>query len=248
MIFFFKWEEIEHFGLVLINDRIIPMQNPGVWDQVLIVHLCRGDWYFLELGQKMEFYDQQVAHESLLDDNEQYIQIPYLLSTLFTFLVHVPCSCLHVQLRQRSRSVSVFPRHLFPSSFTVLAFSPWRKSFGLSSAFFITHFIFQCYTTIISISVPSGLSTVCLPFHQSVAETMYIRNYIDEPGGKAACLSDYHFLLSGEIKHFKWRKMTFCGLPENAVSVLVINMWNTKFMRPAADCFINLPFTMWEVF
>lgn len=73
---------------------------------------------------------------------------------------------------------------------------------------------------------------------------MYVRNYVDEPGGKAACLSDYHFLLSDKIKHSKRREITLCGLPENAPSVLVVNTQGTKFMRTAANYFINLPFTM----
>lgn len=75
-----------------------------------------------------------------------------------------------------------------------------EKSFGWNSGFFITHLIFQCYITIISISAPSGLSTV---FHQSVSVSVYVSNDIDDPGGKAACLSDHHFLLSGEIQHSK---------------------------------------------
>lgn len=89
--------------------------------------------------------------------------------------------------------------------------------------------------------LPVGLVQYVSPFHQSVAVST-VRNDIDEPGGKAACLSDYHFLLSGEINYSKWRKITFCGLPENAGSALVIKMWGTKFIRTEANYFINLPF------
>lgn len=60
----------------------------------------------------------------------------------------------------------------------------------------MTHVIFHCYVTTIYIFVPSGLYRECFPSHQSVA---CIRNHTDEPGWKTACLSDYHFLLSGEI-------------------------------------------------
>lgn len=48
-----------------------------------------------------------------------------------------------------------------------------KKSFGLSSAFFMTHLIFQCCILIMSISAPSGLSTVCLPI-SSVSSSEHI--------------------------------------------------------------------------
>lgn len=105
----------------------------------------------------------------LLDHKEKYMQMSYLLSTLFTPLVHVVYSCLDAPKEtlciqnDLSNSVSIFPGHSWLSSFAMLVFAPWKRSLGLTSAFFMTHLIFQCYITVFSISAPSGLCTVYLP-------------------------------------------------------------------------------------
>lgn len=164
----------------------------------------------------------------------------------------------HAQLPQRCRSISKMTIQIQYTYFQSVPCYSFHRNCPLTLQkrvlvwillFFLTHLIIQCYINIISISVPSGFSTAYLSI-SSVSSSERVCGKLSwwARRGKEVCLSDYHFLLSGGIKHYRWRKIIFCGLPENAESVLVINIWGTKFIRSATNYFINLLFSMWEVF
>lgn len=149
----------------------------------------------------------------------------------------IPKKSLNIQ-NDCSNSVSIFSKCSFHHNCPLTLKK--RISVWILLFFWL---IFQCYITIIPISVPSGFSTVYLSI-SSVSSNEHVCDKLNwwARRGKEVCLSEYHFLLSGRIKHSKWRKITFCGLPENAGSVLGITMWGTKFMRSATNYFINLLF------
>lgn len=142
----------------------------------LSVNLCWSDWYFLELGQQMDSY------EHLLKKNICRCLVFFPLCSLFLFVSLFMFTCWtapppYIQ-NDHSNSVSIFPRHSLLSSFTIITLSPSKKV--LVWVLLFSGLIFQCCITIISISVPSGLSTVYLPISpvsssEHVCEKLYWR-------------------------------------------------------------------------